>query len=225
MSLWAIAPLNGPVTGPLIGGFVFQYLGWRWDNWLVLVLAGVATLLMATVKETYAPTLLQEKAARRRKEMGDDRWWSRYDQKIATIDLLKANLSRPFVLSFTEPILIFFNIWISLIYGILYLCFVSYPVVFSQHRGWGPGISGLAFIGIGIGNMISVVCEPLWRRIINSHDRDPETGRPTPEATAAVMSIGAILTPIGQLVFSWTCLPATIHWAIPIAFGVPFGMG
>ncbi len=32
MSCWSIAPLNGPVTGPLIGGFVFQYLGWRWDN-------------------------------------------------------------------------------------------------------------------------------------------------------------------------------------------------
>lgn len=39
------------------------------------------------------------------------------------------------------------------------------------------------------------------------------------------MSIGALLTPLGQLVFSWTCLPASIHPAIPIAFGIPFGMG
>lgn len=39
------------------------------------------------------------------------------------------------------------------------------------------------------------------------------------------MTIGAILTPIGQLVFSWTCLPKTIHWAVPIAFGIPFGAG
>lgn len=39
------------------------------------------------------------------------------------------------------------------------------------------------------------------------------------------MSIGAILTPIGQLVFSWTCLPTSIHYIVPIAFGIPFGMG
>lgn len=29
-SIWAIGPLNGPVVGPIIGGFTFEYLGWRW---------------------------------------------------------------------------------------------------------------------------------------------------------------------------------------------------
>ncbi|KAK3321623.1 major facilitator superfamily transporter [Apodospora peruviana] len=225
ISLWSIAPLNGPVTGPLIGGFVYQYLGWRWANWLVLIVGGVAAVVVASVKETYAPTILQRKAARKRKELDDDRWWSRYDQRISTWHLLKLNLSRPFVLAWTEPILWFFNIWISVIYGILYLCFVAYPIVFVEHRGWTPGLSGLAFIGIGIGTIFAICLEPLWRHIINSHGKDPETGHAPPEATAAVMSIGAILTPIGQLVFSWTCLPVTIHWAIPIAFGIPFGMG
>ncbi|KAH8886497.1 MFS general substrate transporter [Thozetella sp. PMI_491] len=225
MSCWSIAPLNGPVTGPLIGGFVYQYLGWRWDNWLVLILGGMAFICMVTVKETYAPAILQKKAALRRKETDDERWWSRYDQKFSTVELLKLNLSRPFILSLTEPILWFFNIWISIIYGILYLCFVAYPIVFSQHRGWGPGISGLAFVGIGVGSTIAIVMEPVWRKIINSHEKDPETGRAFPEATASVMMIGAISTAVGQLVFSWTCLPVTIHWAVPIAFGIPFGLG
>lgn len=142
MSVWSIAPLNGPVTGPVIGGFVFQYLGWRWDNWLVLILAGSAVLVMSTVRETYAPRILQDKAARLRKETGDERWWSRYDQKISKVQLLKINLSRPFIISLTEPIMWFFNTWfgfpknlplrgvdnlltpscrISVIYGILYV--------------------------------------------------------------------------------------------------------
>ncbi len=103
---------------------------------------------------------------------------------------------------------------ISIIYGILYLCFVAYPIVFTQHRGWGPGVSGLSFVGIGVGTTIAIVMEPVWRKIINSHAKDPETGRVPPEAIGSVMCIGAILTPIGQLVFSWTCLPVTIHWAI-----------
>ncbi len=113
---------------------------------------------------------------------------------------------------------------ISLIYGILYLCFVAYPIVFVQYRGWTPGITGLSFVGIGVGTMIVIVCEPLLRRLINSYPKDPLTGRAKPEASASVMTIGAIITPIGQLIFAWTGLPPT-HWAVPIAFGIPFGAG
>jgi len=38
-SIWSIGPMNGPVTGPLIGGFVYEYLGWRWTNWIVVILS------------------------------------------------------------------------------------------------------------------------------------------------------------------------------------------
>lgn len=65
-----------------------------------------------------------------RKETGDDRWWCRYDNHmtckfcdssglccmltISTVkEILKVNLSRPFVLSFTEPILWFWNAYIA----------------------------------------------------------------------------------------------------------------
>lgn len=112
MSLWSIAPLNGPVTGPLIGGFVYQYLGWRWDNWLVLILTGAAVILMTTVRETYGPVLLKQKAAKRRKDEDDERYWCQYESTKSTAQLMKVNLSRPFVLSFTEPILWFFNLWL-----------------------------------------------------------------------------------------------------------------
>lgn len=110
-------------------------------------------------------------------------------------------------------------------YAILYLAFVSYPIVFQQYRGWGPGIAGLAYIGIGIGVLLAICLEPLWRRIINRHKKDPETGRPYPEAAGSVMTLGAILTAVGQLAYAWTCLPTTIHWIAPIIFGVPFGLG
>lgn len=111
MSLWSIAPMNGPVTGPVVGGFVFQYLGWRWDNWLVLILAGAGTICMSLVKETYAPNILVKKTARIRGEMDDERWWCRYDQKLSKSALIKISLFRPFALAFKEPILWFFNLW------------------------------------------------------------------------------------------------------------------
>lgn len=114
---------------------------------------------------------------------------------------------------------------LSVIYGILYLCFLAYPIVFREHRGWDYGTSGLAFTGIGIGIVISIVCEPLLRRVVHAQPRDPETGAMLPEASAPIMVVGAVLTATGQLGFSWTCLPDSIHWAVPIALGIPFGAG
>ena len=73
-------------------------------NWLVMILAGVAFAFVASVKETYGPALLRKRAAKLRKETGDPRWWSRFDEKKAFFPLLKVNLSRPFVLMATEPI-------------------------------------------------------------------------------------------------------------------------
>ena len=96
--------MNGPVIGPLIGGFVFQHLGWRWTNWIAMIFGGVAFAMMCTVPETYAPAILLARAEKRRQETGNPTWWSRYDEKKKLLDLLKVNLSRPFVMAVKEPI-------------------------------------------------------------------------------------------------------------------------
>ncbi|KAG9563851.1 MFS general substrate transporter, partial [Aureobasidium melanogenum] len=223
-SIWSIGPLNGPVVGPIIGGFTYQYLGWRWTNWLVMILAGVAFAFVAVVKETYGPTLLRKRAAKLRKETGDPRWWSRFDEKKAFWPLLKVNLSRPFVLMVTEPICIFWDVYVAIVYGTLYLSFVAYPIVFQQQRGWSPGLGGLAFCGIGIGNLLTIVLEPLCRRLINSHKKDPETGDIPPEAMVSVICIAAVSLAAGELWFAWTCTP-NVHWIVPIIAGIPFGAG
>ena len=92
------------VLGPILGGFVTQYLGWRWMNWVALILSAVALGFSLMMRESYAPILLQKKAARIRKETDDPRWWCRYDQKQSLFEVMKLNLSRPFVMAVTEPI-------------------------------------------------------------------------------------------------------------------------
>jgi MFS family permease len=217
--------MNGPITGPLIGGFAAEYLGWRWTNWIVMILGGVAWIWTASIKETYAPVILQRMAAKKRKETGDDRYWSRYDQKMSIKKSLQVNLSRPFILTATEPILWFWDLYIAVIYGILYLCFVAYPIVFQQERGWNAGFTGLAFSGIGLGTMIVICTEPLARRLINLHPKDPATGKVTPEASVSMVCFAAICAPLGQLWFAWTCYPISIHWIWSILAGIPFGIG
>jgi hypothetical protein len=176
------------------------------------------------LKETYSPALLNKRAKARRAETDDPRWWCRYEQKQPLPQLIRLNLTRPFVMAVTEPICIFWNLYIATIYGILYLCFVAYPIVFQQIRGWSLGVSGLAFVGIGIGTVLMIALEPLIRRMINSHKIDPETGKVYPEATVSIVIIAAFLAPIGQLWFAWTCAPP-VHWVWSILAGIPFGAG
>lgn len=189
-----------------------------------MIIAGIALVLIFITKETYAPILLQQKATRLRAETGDQRYWSRYDSKKSLIDLIKTNMSRPFVMAFTEPICIFWNIYTSIVYGILYLCFVAYPIVFSQIRGWNTTFTGLSFLGIGLGQLIAIGGEPIFRKIILSHKHEPGTNKPPLEAMMSVVMIGAVSSPLGQLWFAWTNTPP-IHWSWPILAGIPFGFG
>ena len=116
-SIWSIGPMNGPVVGPTIGGFVTEYLGWRWTNWITMIWAGCALALLLFLDETYTPVLLQRRAKKLRKDNDNERYWSRYDHRVGFWQLMRINLKRPFVMALTEPICIFWNVYISLIYG------------------------------------------------------------------------------------------------------------
>jgi multidrug resistance protein len=223
-SIWSIGPMNGPVVGPLVGGFVFQALGWRWTNWVVMIGSGVSWFMVLLIPETYAPAILRHKAHMQRKSTGDSRWYSRYDDNKQFWPLLRENLYRPLSMAVNEPICIFWDVYIALVYGVLYLCFVSYPIVFGELRGWSPGLVGLGYMGIGIGGCLVIASEPLLRKMINAHKKDPETGKPYPEAMVSVVCIAAVCVPVGEMIFAWTCTP-DVHWIAPLIAGIPFGAG
>ncbi|KAK5686315.1 hypothetical protein LTS10_002431 [Elasticomyces elasticus] len=220
---WSIGPTNGPVYGPMIGGFVYQYLGWRWTNWIVLIFGGAVLVLLASIRETYTPIILRKRASNKRKETGNPKWWSRYDRSQPLAATLKTSFGRPFYMLVTEPICIFWDLYIAFVYGVLYLCFVAYPMAFQQERGWSPGRGGLSFTGIGVGVLLAIACEPIFRRVINLH-QDSETGTIQPEAMVSIVGLGAVLLAGGQLWFAWTCTPG-VHWIVPILAGIPFGAG
>jgi hypothetical protein len=72
--------------------------------------------------------------------------------------------------------------------------------------------------------LITICSEPLFRRMINAHKPDPETGKPPPEAMVSVVCIAAVSVPVGEMIFAWTCTP-DVHWVAPIIAGIPFGAG
>ncbi|KAH0141434.1 MFS general substrate transporter, partial [Aureobasidium melanogenum] len=159
----------------------------------------------------------------KRKETGDNQWWSKHDEKRPFWPLLGASLWRPIYLTVSEPILWFWDLYFLIIYSMNYLTFVIYPRVFVGLRGWSIGHTGLSYLGIGLGNLLIIGCEPLLRKMIQRRKLDAN-GKPTPESPVFIVCIGAILVPIGGLMFAWTCTP-NVHYMWPIISGIPFGAG
>ena len=135
LAVFAGTTLIGPIIGPIIGGFVTQsYLGWRWTAWLTMILATLfGSIAMFIVPETYVPVLLTRKAQRLRYETKN---WALHSKLEETPVDLKAfavkYLSRPFVMLFLEPILTILTVYLSFVYGLIYLLFeVSASLLFE----------------------------------------------------------------------------------------------
>jgi hypothetical protein len=131
------------------------------------------------------------------------------------------DLTRPWIMLFTEPILFTLGLYSALMWGILYLDFTAYPVVFQQNRHWSQGKAGLSFIGIGIGMLIATTSSP-W--INDLHGKIVQRIGPKPEARLPHLIILAWFMPTSLFWFGWTASPKTPA-LVPIAAGIPFGIG
>lgn len=127
MAAFSAAPFLGPAIGPLVGGFLTEGKGWRWLYWLQLILSGVVWLLITfTMPETYTPILLAQRAKKLRKSENDERYVTEYDLDARPMsERLRLVLLRPFQLLFLEPIVLFLSVYMSVLYGLLYMFFIA----------------------------------------------------------------------------------------------------
>ncbi|ORY28609.1 multiple drug resistance protein [Naematelia encephala] len=226
MALFAAAPFLGPALGPITGGFLGLTSGWRWVEGFLAIFCGVICLVLLLFSaETYAPQLLRRRAATLSRATGKH-YRFRADAKKALVvsELFQASLLRPWKFLIYEPIVLILTIYTALIYGILYLNFAAYPIVFQELRGWNSGVGGLAFLGILVGVILSVTItivyvNPQYIKIAKANG-----GRAAPEDRLPSSIWGGVLIVIGLAGFAATD-GENVHWIAPIIFGIPFGLG
>ena len=151
MSVFASAPFLGPTLGPIIGGFLGETKGWRWVEGLMAIFTGALWLIgTLTIPETYSPVILRKRAGELSKQTGKVyKSKMEIEQGVITAGQeFKTALVRPWILLFTEPIVLMLSIYMAIIYGTLYMLFSAFPIVYQQNRGWSPGIGGLSFLGV-----------------------------------------------------------------------------
>lgn len=106
--------------------------------------------------ETYAP-YMAERAAIKSNKLDSAKTAAAHGAKKVNY---RVTLTRPFLMLTTEPILFLLSLYMAFVYGVLYLDFAAYPIVYQEKRGWQPGIAGLAFLGIAVGMGIATACSP-----------------------------------------------------------------
>lgn len=132
-------------------------------------------------------------------------------------------LVRPITLNFKEPIVFVLNLYIALIYGLVYIWFESFPIVFIETYHFTLGEEGLAFLGIFIGCFATIPPFYYWmyKKVEPQFDKN---GDLKPEERLVPALIGGFCIPICLFWFGWTSR-ADIHWIVPIIGSIWFGAG
>ncbi|KAG0652008.1 putative efflux pump [Hyphodiscus hymeniophilus] len=231
--VFANAAFMGPIFGPVVGGFIGQssVVSWRWCEWITLIISGlILGLVVLFQPETFAPILLKWKAAHLRQITGDDRYVAAVEIRAESFQkrLLHA-LYRPFLLTIREPIVVLFAIYLTVVYIILFTFLDGYSYVFGETYGFSEGITGLSFIGIGIGLCFASLLVPLihyWakRDLAAARARDGPNAKLPPEKRLWFAMFGAPAVPISLFWMGWTNYPSISHWSGLIA-SVVFGYG
>jgi len=225
LSLYVLGPICGPVIGPVIGGFLSAAEGWRWVFWLVAILAGFVAILMAVVcRETYAPVLLQRKVERLRKERGNSRLAAKDQTQDTPWAILRHGIVRPLRLLILSPVGLVCALYMAIVYGILNLLFTSISSVYIENYGFAPNISGLAYLGLGIGSFLGMTTVGATSDKYVASRAAKNGGQRRPEDRIILTPIGSLLMPAGLFIYGWTA-QYKVHWIVPIIAEGIIGLG
>jgi len=194
----------------------------QWIFWILAILSGVAAVIgFALLSETYAPIILARRAAKRGVAHINTSEQAGHPSKIK---FLLHSLYRPWILLFTSIVCFSLSLYMALVYGFLYLLFVTFPTLYQVDYGWAPGVSGLAYLGPGVGFLLSTVAAALImdRIYATLSARHGDVGQP--EFRMPVALLGAMFVPIGLFWYGWSA-QAHAHWILPIIGSGIFSCG
>ncbi|KAL4959535.1 MFS transporter/fungal specific transcription factor domain-containing protein [Aspergillus stella-maris] len=227
MALYALTVFIGPFCAPFIGGFIVECgLGWRWTLYIPAFMGFASGIIfLGSLRETYAPALLVSKAARLRRETGNWGIHAKMEEvEFDFVELTRKYFTRPLKMLVNEPVLLLISLYMSFIYGIVYALLEAYPYVFETVYGMSPGIAGLAFIGLIIGQVLAcgfiISQSSVYAKKLMANG-----GTAVPEWRLAPTAVGAPVFVIGIFWFAWTVNTPSIHWMVPTAAGIPIGFG
>ena len=217
MAIYVLAPIIGPAVGPILGGFVTEYISWRWVFRIIsaldVVVLTAAYFLLSD--ESYAPRILYEKAKRLRRETNNKEFGTEHELPNETRwSRLGVNLIRPCKLLGTQIIIQVLSVYMSFIYGMLYIILSTFSALWTNVYHESESIGSLNYISIAIGlyfgsQLGAGMIDRLYTKLAV---RNKEPGRP--EFRVPLMFVGDALIASGLFIYGWTAEFKT-HWIGP----------
>lgn len=118
----------------LVAGFIQLKKSWEWSFYVLIWLGAGTGLLMFTIPETHAPTILRQKAKRIRdaKIPGFENVKAPIEASGQTlVQIYKVTLTRPWIILF-DTISFLVAIYMAVVYTLLYMLFSIYPSKLSR---------------------------------------------------------------------------------------------
>ncbi|KAM5358506.1 hypothetical protein ACJZ2D_015231 [Fusarium nematophilum] len=215
MGLWTFSILFGPSLGPVVGSYVAEACGWRSDFYILAACTGIYLVLALIFQgETFPSLLLERKVRRLQKETGNKSLRSALGLTAKTPrELLLVSIVRPTKLLFLSPLVFGSSLYVAVGYGYMYLIFTTITNVFLNQYGINRSVVGLVFLGLGIGQFISLtIFSRLSDRLLKKLAKG---GEMKPEYRLPLLWPGAVLVPLGLLVYGWSA-EYHVHFMVPI---------
>ncbi|KAF9261630.1 MFS polyamine transporter [Marasmius fiardii PR-910] len=223
IAVYSLAPLMGPVVGPVAGAWIAQLSDWQWVFWSTSIVDAVIQIAgLFYLRETYAPVLLERKAKRIRKSLASDPEKRAHIKDVRTVyddddrtwrAIFAKAMTRPFALLSREPIAQVIAVYMAYIYGTFYLFLTTLPNIFEGVYGQPAGIAGINYVAIGIGltSASQLNARYMDRIYVKLKNKNGGVGRP--EFRVPSMIIGSLILPIGLFLSGWAA-QKHLHWVV-----------
>jgi hypothetical protein len=160
--------------------------------------------------ETYTPVLLSwKRGTNTTGERGQG------PLRVSLRSKLAQALSRPFKILFTEPIVVIFTLYLTLVYMVTFSFFSSAPFIFGQTYGFSQGGSNLMFVSISVGLLICALATPLFDMLVRRDiaKSTAQSKNPKPEAMLWWALIGGPFLPISLFWMAWSSYRTVSYWS------------
>ncbi|KAL4914504.1 major facilitator superfamily domain-containing protein [Aspergillus aurantiobrunneus] len=236
MTLFSASALFGTGLGPLVCGFIGEYMTWRWIFYVQIIVAAMITLsVILFFRETRGPVVLRQRAnalnrwyeqleasgcegVQFRQENSSSekpglhiRWKVAEDEDLASLStMLRMSVSRPFLLLLMEPVVFFFSLWAAFSWSVLYINLSVIPLVFRSTYGFSLSSANAVFAATCVGSLIAMAISIAQDTLASRR----KSWNSAPEHRLYFSCVESILLPLGLFLFGWSA-QFHLHWIVP----------
>ncbi|KAK5633704.1 hypothetical protein RRF57_009418 [Xylaria bambusicola] len=144
----SVPVIFAPSVGPVIGGVISQYLGWRWIFWFLSILSGFVLVMFLFFMPETCRLIVDDGSVR-------PNAFYHKEPRGTSSRIQRPNLARTLFILFEKEMFLLL-MYSSLIYAGFYAVATAIPAQFASLYGFSGLKIGLVYIPLGVGSVVSV---------------------------------------------------------------------